>query len=774
MAHTRNILSSIPDRSEETIEKQGAQGTVGQPVSRERDEQPSAYEKQLPDPRIVYVLDFYCGCGGMSAGFLLTRQSHTAFHIVAGIDTDPSALDTFRANIGAPGIRADIREIGAKPERLLEVIPFFRPETMRPLVFIGCAPCQGFSALRKGDDRDDDRNSLMNSFASIVNHYLPNYVVMENVPEILKGKFCDYYSSAASTLRQCGYDLSESIVDLSLYGVPQRRRRAVVLGSLNGCVQLPPPPFSASSARTVRDAIAHLLPLRAGEVDPADPTHRAPDHTPRLIKLFEQIPPNGGDRRSIPKALHIAAHRRLDGSQTPGFTDVYGRLRWDTPSVTITAKSRSPSSGRFLHPEQHRNITIREAALLQGFPANYTFFGPPTQQYRQIGEAVPPLFARFIATSILDNVSPMRPRESLSFTWPSHCSGRSKSSLTAPVIIDAFCGAGGMSLGFIHAGFRIAYAFDSDAKAIATYRNCIGDVADVADIADPRLAPRASQIVENTSTIIIGGPPCQGFSHQRKGQADDPRNHLVLRFADFIEALRSRPLAVVLENVTDLELPRGKRILDAFVDRMAALGFVPKRHILNSADYGVPQLRRRVIMVFLPLRIASYYHDPVPITANRWPTVGEALRGLPEPHEIDLLSFPNHTAAKETSLNRSRIAFVDMGEGRRSIPAHLQLPCHAGDYRGHRDVFGRMDWFSFARTITGGFDSFTRGEFAHPFRNRSITHREGARIQGFPDWFAFEGNRADTRRQIGNAVPPGMAFAVAEALRKALKKSGDI
>jgi DNA (cytosine-5)-methyltransferase 1 len=112
-----------------------------------------------------------------------------------------------------------------------------------------------------------------------------------------------------------------------------------------------------------------------------------------------------------------------------------------------------------------------------------------------------------------------------------------------------------------------------------------------------------------------------------------------------------------------------------------------------------------------------------------------------------------------------------MGAGRLSIPPRLQLPCHAGDYRGHRDVYGRMDWFLPARTITGGLDSFTRGEFAHPFQHRSITHREGARLQGFPDWFAFEGNRAATRRQIGNAVPPGMACAVAKAVLQAIERA---
>lgn len=755
------------------LEEVRVHGSVpGGRLAHERDETAGAYEKQLPVPQLAYVLDFFCGCGGMSAGFLQTRQSHIAFRILAGIDKDQSALESFQTNIGAPGICADVRELGAHPAKLRAIIPWFMPEAMRPLVFIGCAPCQGFSALRKGDDRDDERNSLMRSFASIVEYYRPDYVVMENVPEIVTGKFAHYYAGAASKLRKCGYDLSESVVDLSLYGVPQRRRRAVVLGALTGPVHLQAAPLTSSTARTVREAIGQLPPLRAGEVDPRDVNHRAPEHTPRMIALFEQIPRDGGDRRSIPRDLQLAAHRRLDQSETPGFTDVYGRLRWDAPSVTITAKSRSPSSGRFLHPEQHRNITVREAALLQGFPLRYVFCGPPTQQYRQVGEAVPPLFARFVAASILDHIRPLKPRETLPTNWPRPSVSRSRSATMAPVVVDAFCGAGGLSLGFVRAGLRVAFAFDSDSDAIATYRNCISDCAEVADITDPDLAHRVSDAVSQAPVMVIGGPPCQGFSHQRKGHSDDPRNHMVLHFAKFIESLRSRPLAVVLENVTDLELPRGRHILGAFVRRMSALGLTAYRHILNAADFCTPQIRRRVIMVFLSPMLAPHYREPRPLTPDRWLTIGEALIGLPEPSEHDLTRIPNHVPAQETEPNRRRIAFVGMGEGRRSIPDEFQLPCHAGDYRGHRDVFGRMDWFSLSRTITGGFDSFTRGEFAHPFRNRSITHREGARLQGFPDWFAFEGNRAATRRQIGNAVPPGMAYAIAEALRSAFKKAG--
>ena len=184
----------------------------------------------------------------------------------------------------------------------------------------------------------------------------------------------------------------------------------------------------------------------------------------------------------------------------------------------------------------------------------------------------------------------------------------------------------------------------------------------------------------------------------------------------------------------------------------------------------MPQLRKRIIIVALPNRVAAFYKGPEPLTPARWPTVGEALANLPMPGSSEHLQsgVSNHEPSREGAMNRRRIAYVDMGFGRMSIPQDLQLPCHAQSYRGHRDVFGRLDWFSQARTITGGFDSFTRGEFAHPFLHRSLTPREAARIQGFPDWFGFTGNRASVRRQIGNAVPPPLAFAVAKAINQSL------
>ncbi len=728
-----------------------------------------AYSKSLPDPDRVFVVDFFAGCGGMSSGFASTRQSHLAYRVLAGLDIDAHALRTYAANVpGSEPVLTDIFGVAERPEKLRRLIPGFDVDACRPLVFIGCAPCQGFSAHRKKDDRDDVRNSLMAAFARICAAYRPDAVVMENVPEIITGRFSGYYDVAERILVGAGYKLSSAILDLSLYGVPQRRRRAIVLGGLAAEIPIPAPVFTADTAPTVRQAIAHLAPIEAGRSDPDDPMHRAPRHTERILDRIRKTPPDGGDRRALAAVDQLDCHARLDGRPTPGFTDVYGRLRWDRPSVTITAKSSTPSCGRFLHPEQHRNISVREAAILQGFPQHYRFLGPFVNRYRQIGEAVPPLFARHLARAVLDHLRPA-PAVLAATERVRAVSSRPAPAADAFAIVDGFCGAGGIGLGFAADGWRNAFAFDINADAVRTFARNVSSRVEVGDVASDELHLRIDAALAGDDFVIAGGPPCQGFSQQRRGTADDPRNNLVLRYADLVAQLSRRPLAVILENVTYLDSPRGRDILGRYRRRMAELGYTVFRHDLNSAQFEAPQLRKRIILVAVARAYAGAYRGPAPLTADRWRTVGEALAGLSPGPDADRPAPANHVPSREGALNKRRIAFVDMGMGRLAIPARLQLACHR-KYGGHLDVYGRLDWFSQARTITGGFDSFTRGEFAHPFLHRSITHREAARIQGFPDWFVFEGNRAAVRRQIGNAVPPPMAYAIARAIRRAVQR----
>ena len=280
------------------------------------------------------------------------------------------------------------------------------------------------------------------------------------------------------------------------------------------------------------------------------------------------------------------------------------------------------------------------------------------------------------------------------------------------------------------------------------------------DVREDEVIALIADAVGDKPYVLAGGPPCQGFSQQRRGNNDDVRNDLVLRFGEIAALLPRRPAAVVLENVMYLDSPRGRGILHAYLEGLQAIGYVTKRYDLNSANFGLPQTRNRIVVVAV-LESRRQPVAPREFSARRWLTLGEVLHGLPLEASAQL---PNHVPANEMPINIRRMAYVDMGRGRTAIPQDQQLRCHRG-YDGHLDVFGRLDWFGYARTITGGFDSASRGEYTHPHVNRSISAREAARLQGFPDSFVFMGNKAAVRRQIGNAVPPPLACAVGESVR---------
>lgn len=345
------------------------------------------------------------------------------------------------------------------------------------------------------------------------------------------------------------------------------------------------------------------------------------------------------------------------------------------------------------------------------------------------------------------------------------------SELTA---IDLFCGAGGFSLGLKWADFRILAALDNDRAALETYRYHFGEIA--IDV-DARLAT-ADQIRQNTNgtqrdlTVIVGGPPCQGFSYQRRGDRDDERNHLVRVFLDL--ALQLRPRFFIIENVLGLMSRRGRDV-QRYVEEVAAIeGYACHTAKLNAASYSVPQNRWRVFMVGERLDGGiGFFSFPKPDrAASEYVTVREALDDLPSPPAdgSNHRDYWNHfREAKLSVLNQKRIAAIPEGGGREHLPPDLQLACHVNNKKHrHLDVYGRLAWDQPSVTITARFDSFTRGRFGHPTENRTLTLREGARLQSFPDWFRFFGNREEIARQVGNAVPPLVAKTLGQAVRHAL------
>lgn len=338
------------------------------------------------------------------------------------------------------------------------------------------------------------------------------------------------------------------------------------------------------------------------------------------------------------------------------------------------------------------------------------------------------------------------------------------------IAVDAFAGAGGLSLGLRDAGWKIVLAFDNEPIAVETYRRNLGPHMELldADRMEPVELMSRAGLEPGQCGLLAGGPPCQGFSLQRRGSRQDPRNRLVLRFLDYISGLR--PRAFLMENVPAIASVRGRDLVDAIVERTGEVGYSVYIRTVDAADYGVAQHRRRTFLIGL-VADAGPFAWPEPTVSGEPLTVAAALEGLPSPPKDGSPhpDIPNHyREARLSATNIERIRHVPPGGGREDLPPELRLKCHENGHR-HLDTYGRLAWDRPSGTITARFDSFTRGRFGHPVEDRSITLREGARLQGFPDWFVFEGNREEGARLIGNAVPPPLGTAVGLAIKQALE-----
>ena len=344
----------------------------------------------------------------------------------------------------------------------------------------------------------------------------------------------------------------------------------------------------------------------------------------------------------------------------------------------------------------------------------------------------------------------------------------------APTLVDLFCGAGGLSLGFHQAGFQPVFAADWDVHACRTYEKNLGSHVhrlDLSTVTTKQLADQVRDAYGTDIDVVAGGPPCQGFSVQRRGAASDPRNNLAVRFGQMAVALEAK--AFVLENVPTILGQRGQAYVGRILGAWEEHGYDVYKAILEAAEYGVPQMRRRAFLVGIRRDLGTTFSFPKPMLRDgQFVTVRQALAGIPSPpaDQSEHPDFANHRLVGISQVNLERLAHVPEGGGRLDVPRHMQLPCHQ-NANGHRhlDVFGRLWWDKPAGTITAMFDNFTRGRFAHPAENRNITGREGARLQSFPDRFVFLGPKKDVARQIGNAVAPLVAQAVAEALFDALR-----
>jgi DNA (cytosine-5)-methyltransferase 1 len=340
----------------------------------------------------VSAIDLFCGAGGLSHGL---QEAGVA--VAAGIDLDPACKYPFEANIEAPFLQQDVRDVTAgQLSRLWE--------SGGVRVLAGCAPCQPFSPYRRGaDTTGEEQWPLLGEFGRLVSETLPEIVTMENVPRIGKARI---FTEFVSQLEALGYDVSWRSCNGLDYGLPQGRRRLVLLASLLGPLAVPEGPLRGSAPRTVRDTIAGLPPLRSGQVDSVDPLHRSRGLTDINLRRIRASTP-GGTWEQWPEELRAPCHRKSSGAT---FRNVYARMEWDKPSPTITTLAHNFGTGRFGHPEQDRPISLREAAMLQGFPETYRFVQAGAAVYfsqlgRLIGNAVPPPIAAAVGAAILEHVA---------------------------------------------------------------------------------------------------------------------------------------------------------------------------------------------------------------------------------------------------------------------------------------------------------------------------------------------------------------------------------
>jgi len=339
---------------------------------------------------VASVVDVFCGAGGLTHGFV--RQG---FNVVAGIDNDIDCKFPYERNNDTKFIHKSICDIEAN-----EIESFFVP--CQPKILVGCAPCQPFSTYTQNREYFD-KWDLVIKFAELILEIKPDVFSMENVPSLVTYKVGSVFKDFIEMLEPIyGNDIWRKIVHTPNFGVPQIRKRLVVLGSRLGPIKLIEKTRDPSEYATVDETIGNLRPIAAGEVCEDDPLHRSQGLSPLNLKRIRQSIP-GGTWRDWDEDLRAPCHRKATGKS---YASVYGRMKSDCPSPTITTQAYGFGTGRFGHPSQDRALSLREMALLQTFPEDYEFVDYENSDCsfnrvgKLIGNAVPVLLAERIAESI--------------------------------------------------------------------------------------------------------------------------------------------------------------------------------------------------------------------------------------------------------------------------------------------------------------------------------------------------------------------------------------
>lgn len=335
------------------------------------------------------AIDLFCGIGGLTYGLTLA-----GINVIAGFDIDNSCKFAYEANNNAVFFDEDVTNIQSK-----EINKLYPKNSIR--ILVGCAPCQPFSRYSsryRKNGRKDNKWELLYSFSRLANECLPEIISMENVPNLRNE---DVFNDFVTVLKKVGYYVTYQVVYCPDYGVPQNRKRLVLLASTLGEIHLIAPIYNKDNYPTVRSAIGDLPPITDGEIYDGDVLHQASSLNSKNKRRIVQSSP-GGTWRDWDDKLKLNCHKKSSGYTYPS---VYGRMEWDKPSPTITTQFYGYGNGRFGHPEQNRAISLREGAILQSFPSDYIFIDSKHQARKRelathIGNAVPVELGRAIGLSI--------------------------------------------------------------------------------------------------------------------------------------------------------------------------------------------------------------------------------------------------------------------------------------------------------------------------------------------------------------------------------------
>lgn len=340
------------------------------------------------------AVDFFCGAGGVTCGFKQAK-----IDVIVGIDIDKSCKKTYEENNkGTDFLEADVSKLAK--DKLETDYNISRNDD--DLIFIGCSPCQYFTNLKTDKTKSESSRMLLEDFREFVEYYRPGYIFIENVPGIEKKKESPL-KDFKKYLTLNGYVYSDKVINAKYLGVPQNRRRYILVATrVKDSISLPKENKNKNEFVTLRDAIgnAKKFPVvDAGHADESDFQHSVASLSGLNLKRLKNTPKNGGTRLSWADDKKLQLECYIDHD---GHTDVYGRMFWDKPSPAITTKFRYTSTGRYSHPEQNRAISLREGATIQSFPLNYVFHSKSQNEIaRMIGNAVPPKLAEKVGEVII-------------------------------------------------------------------------------------------------------------------------------------------------------------------------------------------------------------------------------------------------------------------------------------------------------------------------------------------------------------------------------------